>query len=123
MSKIVIKKRVSLDFLGDDYKDAYLDFQSIPLVDYEKIVDSLPKDESENVKSLHIVMEYLKKYFRGGKFPNDKGELEDVTAEDLDGLDKDAAVTCFQRMTGQELDPKSETPLSNPSSMEPDPQT
>lgn len=124
MSKIVIKKRVSLDFLGDQYKNAYLVFQSIPLADYEKIYEDIPEEGKEGTKkSLTLITEYLDKYFVEGKFPNEKGELEDVVKEDLVGLDKTAAVTCFQRLTGQDVDPKSETPLSNPSSMEQDPQT
>ena len=37
MGKIVIKKQVSLDFLGEDYKEAYINFKSIPALDYEQI--------------------------------------------------------------------------------------
>lgn len=42
MPKIVIKKRVSLDFLGEEYKDSFLVFQSIPLPDFESISKDMP---------------------------------------------------------------------------------
>lgn len=156
MSKIVIKKRINLDFLGDDYKDAYLVFKSIPLPDYESIQDSLPKsdpryielvnkaqdgelDDKENaelrelqpkesdnnMKSIRMMLDLLKKYFISGKFPDaETGKLEKLEgADDLDGLDEDAAMRCFKRLTGQEIDPKGEKPLNTPSSMEPSSQT
>lgn len=47
MSKIVIKKRVSLEFLGEEYKEAYLLFKAIPLADYKEFTKSLPQVSSE----------------------------------------------------------------------------
>lgn len=41
---IVIKKRVSLEFLGKDYKDSYLTLRSIPIGEYEKIGDKSIKE-------------------------------------------------------------------------------
>ena len=35
MSRIVIKKRIALDFIVEDYKDCYLEFKTIPMKDYE----------------------------------------------------------------------------------------
>lgn len=151
MTKIVIKKRINLDFLGDDYKDAYLVFKSIPLPDYEEIQGNLPKsdpryvelvnkaqngelDDKENVelrglqpkesdnnmKSIRMMLDLLKRYFISGEFPDaETGTLEKLDgADDLDGLDEDAAMRCFKRLTGQEIDPKGEKPLSTLSSTE-----
>lgn len=138
MSKIVIKKKVNLDFLGDDYKEAFIVFKSIPLKDYDKIMDELPKNDPEidslkqkvvdetatkeelkkfnkildqinldNKKSIELVNTYLKTYFLSGKFPNhETNELEDLVAEDLDGLDSATSTICFERLTGQVTDPK-----------------
>lgn len=140
MPQIVIKRKVSFDFLGDEYKDAYLCFRSIPLVDYEKILAELPQqnnrynelvlsasqgeltdqedaelqalrkaEDGNNKKYLQLVIKYLRQYFHSGKFPNDTtGELEAITsADDLDGLDQEAAIRCFQTIMGQQIDPKS----------------
>lgn len=118
---LVIKKRVSLEFLGEEYKEAYLVFKSIPLKDYEAVIDEMPKDEN-NKEALKLIVKYLKKYFVSGKFPDDEGSLQDVTAEDVEELDADTAITCFQTLMGQRLDPKSQGQLTNPSSTEAPPQ-
>lgn len=136
MSKIVIKKKVTLGFLGEEYKDAYFNFRTIPLPDYKEFMKSLPESDDEfnslvikidsgdyneadtarfnelkksrgnnDEKSLDLVMDTLKKYFVSGKFPNEKGELEEVSKEDLDGIDQNCAMECFKSLTGR-LDPK-----------------
>lgn len=46
MSKIVIKKKVSLGFLGDEYKDAYITFRSMPIKDYSAVMDRMPVTSS-----------------------------------------------------------------------------
>lgn len=109
---IVIKKRVDLDFLGDEYKEAYLVFQSIPAIDFDEVVKGLKDIENKEEGSIKFILDVLKKYFVSGKFPNDN-ELADVTADDLDGLDPSSLTRCFQVFTGAELDPKVETPLTS----------
>lgn len=111
---IVIKKRVSLEFLGEDYKDAYLTFKSIPAIEYEEYQKQIKAMEDKKDSSLTFILDILKKQFIEGQFP-DNGELEPVKAEDLDGLDADATLGCFRVFTGQELDPKVETPLTSSS--------
>lgn len=41
--EIVIKKKVTLEFLGDEYKNAYLVFRSMPLKDYSTFMTDVPK--------------------------------------------------------------------------------
>jgi hypothetical protein len=121
---LVIKKRVDLDFLGEEYKEAYLVFRSIPLEDYKDVIQDIKKlEEGDNSAYLDKVNEYLQKYFLSGEFPNDAGKLEPVIKEDLVGLDGGSTVTCFERMTGSSFDPKSKAPLTSISSTELDPQT
>lgn len=119
---IVIKKRVSLEFLGEEYKDAYLTFKSIPAVDFDEIMAQLKTIEDNKEGSMTFILDMLKKYYISGEFPNDDGKLADVTAEDLGGLDPNSIVKCFQIFTGQELDPKVETPLTSSSPTEAQPQ-
>lgn len=121
MSKIVIKKRVSLAFLGEEYAKAELVFRSIPIEDYEELIEKSTKADPDDAHaSIGLTKDTLQKYFISGTFPNDAGELEQVTAEDILGLDKMAAVRCFEALTGQNLDPKADSaqPLETPSSTE-----
>lgn len=111
---IVIKKRVSLDFLGEEYKDAYLTFRSIPAAEFDEVVAKLTDIEEKKDKALTYILDILKQFFLSGEFPED-GKLLPVAKEDLGGLDAMSIVKCFQIFTGQELDPKVETPLTNSS--------
>ena len=112
---IVIKKRVSLEFLGEEYKDAELVFKSIPVLDYGDIQKSLDQYKEDNNKALSLIIETLQKYFVSGKFPNETGQLADVTKDDLTGLDAESTIKCFTIFTGQELDPKAVNSLPNSS--------
>jgi len=103
MAKIIIKKTISLEFLGEDYKDGYLTFKTIPLKDYEQFVtQSKKQDEAESIK---LIVETLKKYFIEGKFP-DGDKTVDLTVEDIEDFDVNTAITVFKYLTGQEIDPK-----------------
>lgn len=106
MGKIVIKRKVSLDFIGEEYKDAYIVFRAIPVKDYAEIMKQMPKDGEDNTKSLTIMLEMLQKYFVEGKFPDENNQLVDLEAKDVTELDRDSAITCFQRVVGQDPDPK-----------------
>lgn len=130
MSKLIIRKRVTLEFLGEQYKDAYLDFKSIPVGDYDKLIDEIKEaGEGDNKKANAVILKILKQYYLTGQFPNEEGTLEALdSADELDGLDKDSLLECFGKMTGQDInaaieaqaagapsagvepDPKSETP-------------
>lgn len=110
---IVIKKRITLEFLGEDYKDSYLVFRSIPLRDYELIIKEIDKNSDDNIKSLKFILDTLQVYFVEGKF-----QAEEVSKEDLPDLDQASSMRIFEILTGQ-LDPKAETSSTTPSSTEP----
>lgn len=112
---IVIKKKVSLDFLGEEYKDAYLTFQSIPLKDFDGLSKQIEEAEKEK-KAATFILEALKRYFVEGQFPG----IEKLVADDLDGLDQETVIRSFAIFTGQEISPKVETPSTTPSSTNPD---
>jgi hypothetical protein len=104
---LVIKKRVSLEFLGEDYKDSYVLCSSVSIGEYEKIKD-------DTVKDLVI------KHFLEGKIKQDSG-LVDITKDNLEELPGEVFVEVFAAITGQ-LDPKSQGLSTMQSSMEQKPQ-
>lgn len=124
MSKLVIRKRVTLEFLGDEYKEAYLVFRSIPVSEYDGLLTKIKGVGEDNSKANDLILGILKSHYIEGKFPDDKGELEALDGkEELDGLDRDALLQCFGVLTGQDikaaadapeqgvtLSPKSDTP-------------
>lgn len=101
---IQIKKRIGLDFLGEEYKEGYLEFNSVAMKDYEALAkksQSLSEDPTESIK---FIVSFLTDRFVGGKFPQG-GELKDVTKEQLPEFDAEVFLKSFQLLTGQ-LDPK-----------------
>jgi len=121
---LVIKKKITLEFLGDEYKDAYLVFQSIPIADIGDIEKKMPdEDAADKLSSLTILLDILKKYFITGEFPNDQGTLEPVTREDIGSIDSEVAVHCFQRLTRSEANlAKGSGSSSTPSTQEDSPE-
>lgn len=113
MSKFVIKKRVSLEFLGDEYKESYLVLRGIPLSEFQEILDETEKIEDQPKKAVPFMLGVITERFIEGKFPNDAGELEAITKDDLSSFaDADVVITVFQRLSGQ-ANPKSEGQSSN----------
>lgn len=107
--KIVIEKKIQLDFLGDKYKDAQLTFRGLSLKEYEDQIDKVKKLENQEGKEKEAVVfigAVLKDHFINGEFPDESGKLGTVLKEDLDQLDIDTIFTVFRRLTGQELPPK-----------------
>lgn len=98
MADIIIKKRVTLDFLGEDYKADYLVFKSIPIDEYDTI---MAKEPGDNKEALNFIKETLASRFIEGRF-----QEQDVTKEDIGKFDAEVITSCFAVLTGQKPDPK-----------------
>ncbi|CAB4151913.1 hypothetical protein UFOVP585_42 [uncultured Caudovirales phage] len=119
MAKIVIRKKVIFDFLGEEYSESYLNFSAIPVADFTPMIEEVEQVGEDSKKAYPIVLNYLKKYFLDGEFW-DGEKLSKVEKEDLDGLDGEAVLACFGRITGTSPDPKASTQSPSPSSTTPD---
>lgn len=114
MAKMVIRKRVSFDFLGEDYKDCYVVLRSIPVTDYETIGNTIDK-ESKAVKKTTLVLKLLKENFISGEFLDENDKLAPLKRDDLDGIDGDALLELYNRIMGvpdPKLKGQSETSLN-----------
>lgn len=108
MANIVIKRKVTLDFLGEEYKDSYLVFKAVPVVAYNDLIAEIDS-VSGNQESMVEIIKILEEYFVDGVFDNEK-----VLKEDIKQFDGDTILKCFETLTGQtkneagglELDPK-----------------
>jgi hypothetical protein len=97
---IVIKRRVSLEFLGEDYKDSYLVFKSIALREYDALQIAAKEVEKDETKSISFIQEQLLTRFIEGKIDN-----QTVTPDDLLDLPVDVILECFNQIRGN-LSPK-----------------
>lgn len=104
---MVIKKTVKLDFLGEDYKEAYIIFKGIGLTEFEDHVAKAQElDKKGGAGSFRLMANLLASHFISGKGPNESGAMEELKSDDISNLDIDTALKVFQLLTGQELPPK-----------------
>jgi predicted RNA-binding Zn ribbon-like protein len=98
MADIVIKRKIPLGFLGEEYKEDYLVFSAIPMNEYEKLMDVQSEDSKQATK---IILKTLQDKFVEGRFQGQKVETEDIGK-----FDGTTVVKCFAVLTGQDIDPK-----------------
>lgn len=103
MGKVTIEKRISLEFLGDKYKDAYLIFTAIPISEYDEILGQ--KSEDTRLASVKRILKIISAHFISGEFPVN-GKLESITERDLSDFDEGTLAHIFEVLTGQYIDPK-----------------
>lgn len=105
MAKIIIKKRINLDFLGKDYEGGFVEFKSLTVRDIQDKLDKINSVADDNKKSTELMVNLLKECFLNGKFVNE-GNTEDINREDLDDFDIRSTIKFFGVLTGQDGDPK-----------------
>lgn len=97
-----IKKRVSLDFLGEDYKESFIDIYSIAMKDvksFEVEVDRL-RQEEEAGKSLDFIIKKVTDNFDGGSISQD-GKMVEITKENLEELPSEVFIEAWTQMAGK----------------------
>jgi len=105
MANIVIKKRISLDYLGEEYAKGYIDFKSISIREVEAKIDELEAVGEDNKQALKIMIELLEKQFITGQFfINEKSE--EITKEDIKDFDVNSIMKFFGVLSGKEGDLK-----------------
>jgi len=84
-----IIEHFSLDFLGEKWKDCYIDFHAFSVGDVKKHfpqLSALDKDDQKQVmQSLDTMLSLIKDKFIGGKVVS-KGKITDMPKEALDKL-------------------------------------
>ncbi len=101
MSKVVIKKKISLEFLGKDYAEGYLEFKSVSFKEYQEYLGDGLEDKPEK-EAVEIITNIINKHFLGGKFPDEEGKLFELTKEDINDFDLETIIKVFKILTGQD---------------------
>jgi hypothetical protein len=90
---LVIRKRVGLGFLGEEYKDSFMIFRSVSVEEYETKFDSM------------TVKDVVLEHFIEGEIQQDGAKVS-LTQDNLLELPGEVFVECFEHITGK-LNPKS----------------
>ena len=98
--KIDITKKVDLSYLGDAWKECFLEFR---LPSYADIKD-FSVETTDNKEAMTKAMTTIKELFVAGKAISE-GKVIEVTKDDLDDFPVEIIAKCVQVITGQ-VDPK-----------------
>jgi hypothetical protein len=82
--KFIVRKHVSLEFLGADWKDAFIDYNAFDSNDLLQISE-ISTDENDKTSSFRKMLDLLKSHFINGQGVGADG-LVDLTADDLSEL-------------------------------------
>lgn len=105
MADIVIRKRISFDFLGDEYKNGYVVFRSLSYDENVALIEAA-KGARNDKESLEFIIKTLKERFIEGQWIVGDSEPQDIEEKDIGKLSNDAILECFERIVGSKLDPK-----------------
>jgi len=97
----MIRKRISLEFLGDDYKDSFLVFKAVPMDDYEAVVADAQKAQNAKQSYDHIKRLVTSRFIEGEIYDFDTKKSVAVTTENMGKLlDQDCFLRAYQELTG-----------------------
>jgi hypothetical protein len=114
MRSFKLIKHLSLDFIGEEWKDAYIDFRGLTVNDVKTKFPMMTQlsqgNQEEMAKGIDIVLGLLKDKFIGGKGVDEKtGQLIDLTVEDLEALPVEVLTKAIGFLS-QSTTPNSKTP-------------
>jgi len=104
--KFKITKHFKLDFLGDEWKETYLDFSPLTLNDVKTKLPMISKlnqeDSSQIEEGVNAVSELLIEKFVSGKAIGEEGKLIEVKKQDLIEFPLDVFVRAFSFLSQTE---------------------
>ncbi len=90
MKKFNIVRQFSLNFINDEWKDAYINFSALTVGDVKEKFPNLSKldekSQADPMIGLNSILDLLKSKFVSGKGVSEKKELVDLTVDDLEAL-------------------------------------
>lgn len=109
MANFLVRRRLSLGFLGVEWKECYLSFNSLSYGELYK-VSSLKTDPTDP-KSVKVSMDQtlalLQEKFIDGKGLSTDGKIIDITKDDLVNLPVEVINKAVLFLVGEEVSPNS----------------
>lgn len=86
VKKFKTLKKFPLDFLGEDWKEAYINFERVTIKDVQEVFPQFGQVDGEDEKKVLAGIKNIVKFLEG-KFVNGKAVVEDGKLVDLDVKD------------------------------------
>lgn len=86
MSKFHVVKRLSLDFLGDDWKECYLEFKALTIREFKDFTGLIGVDQADAdavLAAFSLTIGILQTVYLKGKAIDQDKTIIDVSKEDL----------------------------------------
>jgi len=99
-----IKKRLSLSFLGEGWKDCYIEFRPALVKEMAELASLKPEDGANVLDVVNKGISFLKNKFVGGRALKD-GKIVELKNQDIEEFPIDVLNKCFE-LFGSELDKK-----------------
>ena len=98
---IKINKKVSLDFLGEEYADSYVMLSAIPLREYEELSKQAKEIEEskDNQQAMQKMVDLVKARFQSGSVTQD-GKMVDLKVEDIEDMPGEFFINVIKRLSG-----------------------
>lgn len=96
-----VKTKVTLEFLGDEYKNSYINLYSVPMSEYEAMIKRIETlQDASSTEALLFVRDAVSERFVDGEIAQD-GKLVPITAENLPDLPGEVFTEALGRITGR----------------------
>lgn len=103
MSKYVVERQFSLDFLGKGWEKAHIVFKALTVKEMREVV-SKKLTSKEPAEILDTTTKMVQDSFIRGMAPGEKGELQKLTKEDIEELPSQVIEKAIVFLVG-ELEP------------------
>jgi hypothetical protein len=100
MAKIVIKRKIDLDFLGKEYEGGFVEFKALTIKDVENQIDAIAGVGDDNKKAMSMIIQLLQDHFIGGEFVSGE-DKQTINAEDIQDFDVPSIYKFFNILSGQ----------------------
>lgn len=103
--KFKIVKHFKLDFLGDDWKDCYLDLKPLSIEDVKGRLPEIAKlqaDDADVGAGVDLLIQLITEKFITGKVVNEEGTVVDLPVEALKDLPVEVIGRAFSFLSSSE---------------------
>ena len=103
--KFKIIKRFSLEFLGEEWVECYINLKPLSIADVKSklpVIAKLQEDGSDIAAGVDLLLELLTDKFIDGKVVNSEGVVSDLLKEDLPELPVEVIGRAFSFLSSKE---------------------
>lgn len=98
---IKIEKKITLEFLGEEYADSYVKVSAIPMREIEELMNKIDavKESGDNKKAMEFMVDIVAERFITGEIK--QGEKTEVlTADNMLDMPGEFFLTVIERLSG-----------------------